>query len=1214
MATIQQGYRIKHPSYGEGVVQDNIPDIADEQLNRSIAVYFPKAGIKTLNYSYALEHCTVIAPKDEKFQKNDKIRHLNFGIGIVTDKKNKRQPVPVKDGYQEMLVRQIKVAFEGGKRITFIYNEDFEKDAVFTTMEVERHQCGDRVIHPDYGKGTVASKETLPDPDDPSSNERWITVHFDSGEQLTFLYNRETEDLLKKIRSAEGAAKPAEEENENDVKVSSQGDNEKGESGDTEEGSGVSEEKNVRSKCYTYRRMPKVMSRFSRFSLDERNLREIEDFFIFKLNYESGHNKAVRYNLLIQCENDSVAVELINEIVNGLKDLYLDTYNVRIDTELNFIDLFSIDSRVDDRHAEEALNRAIDSSSLYAVHDCRRATKDAAHMSSFMRDEIQKTRQRKDRAWHRLMTAGNLSPDCTVIAAGPKDFIDYIRENDDLFYRFFAHHITVRQMTADEIIAGVYCGIDDEDLKVTEGFKASIEEYIRDVYPKADLRDTVFVDDLLNRIFVKYHLYPCDELTEEYVPFHRKPRSFEEISGELNGLIGLKKVKKQFDMLNKLAQDPQSVNKTRLHFSFVGNPGTGKTTVANLTADLLYSMGLIKRNKLVSVAPQDIIGQYLGHSVYMMSQKIEEAIGGVLFIDEAYFLMSDPTDTHSYHKQCLDVLLQAIENRSDELTVIFAGYPEEIERFLRSNPGLKSRVPYKFVFEDYSKEELLKIFEDLAKKEEIALAEDAREALVRKIELEMSEENFGNARTVANIYQQIKAVWLEQNRAERIFTAEDVEKTLPAVSDEALDEIFGLKGIKNKLLDFQSRVRYVRYIEEKKMKIPPFNLHMMFTGSPGTGKSTVAGMIADILYHAGVLTTNKLVKAERKDLVGQHVGQTALKTEKLIKKAMNGVLFIDEAYTLYRYGESGDFGIEAIETLITAMEEYKGQLVVIFAGYRNEMRRFLSANPGIFSRIGFTFDFPDYKPSELKEMFCGKMGKMGFEVEEAAKKKVLKIMEYFFHLEDFGNARFVDKVINITINNRSHRDYKRRYNDISAKDIPEIRDLLNTTPYGPYLVTDEERSKLAKRRTAIHEAGHAVVAKVLDPKGEITVVSINADAGGRLGATSFKRRRENDTEKTLKAYLATLFGGRNAERLIFGEHSTGCVEDINTAKDMAAFMINNVAMGELGVTTEMELLQEADRKATEVLSENKEKLIRLADKLCKSKNGSVSGKALKTLL
>ena len=942
------------------------------------------------------------------------------------------------------------------------------------------------------------------------------------------------------------------------------------------------------------KKLADVVAGFKKFSLSERGLNEIERFFRFKIGYADGHKKALRYNLLIQCDNDDESLRVLKKIESGLKKIGALPKKTLIKTE------FQLNEKLPSEYPLEC--------SMLGIYNCRPILRDSVGIvSSGIRSTLQLEKKKKDLVWEFITKSGYIDPDCTVVAIGPKGFVDYIKENDDWYYRFFAHRVLIHPMSTEEIIKALYNGIEQEKLIATKEFQTEIERYIRVVYPKADLKDASFVDDCLNRIFVNYYIAPnaSRKLSVDHVPFYRKPKSFEEISEQLNQLIGLSKVKQQFKNIYRLSQDSMAINKQRLHFAFVGNPGTGKTTVARFTADLLFAMGLIKRNKLVAVAPTDIISVYRGESAQLLQEKIEEASGGVLFIDEAYFLTSKTSDPSSPQKQCLDLLIQVMENRSDELTIIFAGYSNEIEEMMKSNPGIASRVPYKFVFEDYSNEELLQIFNNLAAQEGMTLEKKAYDLMLDRIALAKTEENFGNARTIANIYQQLKAIWLEQNRTERIITAEDVRASMPVALNADLDKMIGLTSVKKELKDFEARVKYIKFLRDKNVTVPAPNMHMMFTGNPGTGKTTVARKIADCLYQIGVLKTNKLVVAERKELVGQYVGETAPKTSALINKAMNGVLFIDEAYSLYRPDAPRDAGTEAIATLITAMENNKDCLVVIFAGYRKEMQVFQSANPGITSRIGFTFDFPDYTPDELTQMFYMKMRRSGFMLDEIALGCVHKVMEYFSKMEDFGNGRFVDKVIDMTINNRAQRTYAQKYyNDIMEKDIPEIKDIIMISSKGQSLWTDEEQSDSMRRRIAIHEVGHAVVSRIACPERKIATLSINADAAS-IGRAVIETDSNNLTETSLKGQLAVYFAGRNAERLILGEHSAGCAADISQAKRLAEYMIEQLAMGEFGVTTVTDLLKEADQKSTEILTMYKDSLLKIVERLYKQ--GTISG-------
>ena len=1223
--------RVVHPQYGTGVVTEVTKD--------SVTVNFGKLGVKKLVYSYVAENCEIIKysqlpPAERKkldveaaggvpVVAGDFIYHIIYGRGYVTRVAKNR----VEANFGRNGVHSMGYAFASLKcKITK------PADPITEDLNVPIEN-GDVVVHPKYGKGVVDR-----------STPKYVEAYYGKigSKNLKQSYVREKCEIIKPV---DGRILTL--ETDDSIKHPEYGYGQITEvKGDkvkvhfTDAGYKTLEYSFAAKRCIVtkydtggystplknlddiqerarqitdYGWVPPgedeiqviIRERFSRYSLDERSLNEVKKFLTFKLNYERGHKKPTRYNLLIQCENDSVAVRLIREIVETMKDFSIHIKNEKVITERSLMD-----SRL------SYISEGIDSGSVLVIHNGTYTPKvsfndlDSSH---YEREEAARARKHKDEAWSYLIHECKRYPDCTVIAAGPRSFIDYVRERDDLYYRFLTHHIIVGSPTEENVTETLYRMMASEKLKLTDGFREGIEEYIKTVYPKADLKGAEFVDDLMNRILEKFYLKPCEELTEEYVPFYRKQRSFEDISKELNGLVGLKRVKKQFEILHKLNQDPKKVNKTRLHFAFVGNPGTGKTTVAELTAELLHSMGLIRRSKVVTVVRQDVVGVYLGQSGQLMQEKINEALGGVLFIDEAYFLISNTSDTKSFERQCLEVLLQQMEARSDELTVIFAGYPREIEMLLKSNAGMASRVPYIFHFDDYTKDELIEIFKRLAAQEEITLAEDAVEVLERKIMLEMSEEDFGNARSVASIYQQIKSAWAEREAKQRVFTAEDIMATMPVIADDSLFEEVGLDTIRDKLYAFQSKVRYMKFLKGKGMSLPSANLHMLFIGNPGSGKTKAAEVIADCLFHAEIIKTNKIVKAERKDLIADNPGGTAIKTNKLIKKALGGVLFIDEAYSLYQGSGSQDLGLEAIATLITAMESYKDELVVIFAGYRNEMMHFLSANPGISSRIGWTFDFPDFSPEQLTNMFCHKMiDKYGFSVDDKAKEKVYEVMRFFSRMEDFGNGRFVTKVIGIVIENRSYRSYKKKYNDITAKDIPDIRALLNIMPNGRFLITDEEQTDSMKRRTAIHEAGHALVSKVLAPNISIPLVNINPDGGGSLGRTSINMGRENNTETDLKAQLAVGFGGRNAERLVFGSHSAGCISDIRSAKGLAVHMIEDLAMGEFGVTSPRDLLKEADGIATAVLSEHRDKLELIADVLCEKE--SIEEKELDKLL
>ena len=254
----------------------------------------------------------------------------------------------------------------------------------------------------------------------------------------------------------------------------------------------------------------------------------------------------------------------------------------------------------------------------------------------------------------------------------------------------------------------------------------------------------------------------------------------------------------------------------------------------------------------------------------------------------------------------------------------------------------------------------------------------------------------------------------------------EVEKTLDEIFAE-LDSLVGLHDVKKVLRDLVS----LKELKNKSsdLKISDVNLHMEFLGNPGTGKTTVARLVAQILYNLKYIKQNKLIEVSSKDLVAEYVGQTAPKTNAVIQRALGGVLFIDEAYSLASgNGVGSSFNEEAIATLIQGMENYRDNLVVIFAGYTKEMQAFLNANSGIVSRIGYTLDFKDYTNEELLQIFEQMMNKSGFVVLPEALEEVKRVTEEYRDTPNFGNARFIRNVYEKTVIKHSNnvKDKKRK--------------------------------------------------------------------------------------------------------------------------------------------------------------------------------------------
>ena len=490
-----------------------------------------------------------------------------------------------------------------------------------------------------------------------------------------------------------------------------------------------------------------------------------------------------------------------------------------------------------------------------------------------------------------------------------------------------------------------------------------------------------------------------------------------------------------------------------LNMIFKGNSGTGKTTVARLMAELFYKLGFIRENKIIEVTSKDLIGSHLGETAPKTQAVIDSALDGVLFIDEAYTIMASKGGaTSNYPAECMATICKAMELYKDRLVIIFAGYTKEMNDFINANQGLMSRIGYELEFSDFSKEELLQIFKDEVEGNEFTLEDGVIEKIERIIMKNKVGRNFGNARFVTNLFDRLvltHAGNCEDDNLLKTITNEDIQifqetkKDKERGVDEILKELnslIGLNSVKENINGFVSVIE----LNKKLDRNPDFNMHMIFKGNAGTGKTTVARLLAEIYYNLGYVKRDKLVEVQSQDLIGEFLGQTGPKTQAVIESALDGVLFIDEAYSIMEHnGTNASYSAECVATLLKAMEDYQGRLIIIFAGYTDEMKKFRDLNPGLKSRIGYEIDFEDYSTEDLMKIFDKKVADKGFKADEGAKKKVQKILSDAKEVENFGNGRFVENtvqkiIIEHAIKTRDITDMDRLLT-FTEEDIPEVK-------------------------------------------------------------------------------------------------------------------------------------------------------------------------------
>lgn len=512
------------------------------------------------------------------------------------------------------------------------------------------------------------------------------------------------------------------------------------------------------------------------------------------------------------------------------------------------------------------------------------------------------------------------------------------------------------------------------------------------------------------------------------------------------------------------------------HLVFTGRPGSGRSTVAGIVGAIHAEHGLLRTGRVVEVHYGDLVSDRASAVTEQVAEKVALALGGVLLVNEAASLTEGET-WRGLGRDAALALARKMDECAGELVVVLSDTEERVRRLLTAVPALAARVPRRLDFPAPSGEQLGDVFASLAAEDGLEPAPDAVAKAGRLLGRAVRAPGFAGARSARALLDRslsrqtqrlaaapktgpdtdLSTAPTADSDGERLvpLLAEDVPDTLGAVVPSSattdhgtvteppadpmaeLDALVSLETVKREVRLYVAEARADRLRADAGVPVSAPARHMVFSGNPGTAKTVVARMLGAVYADLGLLSSGHLVEATRANLIAEYIGQTAPQVERVVRSALGGVLFIDEAYTLTQSSSGNDYGPEAIATLLKLMEDHRDELVVVVAGYPGEMSRFLSSNPGLASRFPRQLNFPDYTDRELTEIFGVMAAEAGLTLGEGTAPRVRRLLRATPRERTSGNARLVRNLLE-----RSTALQAERITDGQKREPDELRALL----------------------------------------------------------------------------------------------------------------------------------------------------------------------------